>query len=94
MLEINCPWCGPRDQIEFSCGGEAHIGRPLEPENLSDDDWADYLFYRKNPEGRHHEQWCHTAGCRKWFNAIRNTVTYQFETVYRIGEDLPEKTSR
>ena len=94
MLEINCPWCGPRDQVEFTCGGEAHIVRPDEPEKLSDRDWADYLFYRKNSKGRHHEQWCHTAGCRKWFNAVRDTVTYQFEGVYRIGEDPPEKASR
>ena len=94
MLEINCPWCGPRDQDEFTCGGEAHIVRPDEPEKLSDSDWADYLFCRKNPKGRHHEQWCHTAGCRKWFNAVRDTVTYQFEGVYRIGEDPPEKASR
>ena len=36
MLEINCPWCGPRDQVEFTCGGEAHIVRPDEPEKLTD----------------------------------------------------------
>ena len=89
MLEINCPWCGPRDQVEFTCGGEAHIARPDEPEKLSDSDWADYLFYRKNPKGRHHEQWCHTAGCRRWFNAQRDTVTYKFDAVYKAGESPP-----
>ena len=94
MLEIDCPWCGPRAQVEFSCGGEAHIVRPDEPETLSDSEWADYLFHRKNPKGRHHEQWCHTAGCRKWFNAVRDTVTYQFEGVYRIGGELPKKGNR
>ena len=25
MFIINCPYCGERDQTEFSCGGEAHI---------------------------------------------------------------------
>ena len=47
MLIINCPYCGERDQTEFSCGGEAHIIRPKNPPDLSDDEWADYLFMRK-----------------------------------------------
>ncbi len=25
MLLIACPWCGPRDETEFNCGGEGHI---------------------------------------------------------------------
>ena len=29
MMLIECPFCGPRDETEFSCGGEAHIARPL-----------------------------------------------------------------
>ena len=29
MLQLNCPFCGLRDEAEFSCGGEAHIARPL-----------------------------------------------------------------
>jgi len=36
MLLINCPHCGPRDESEFSCGGEAHIARPLAENTLSD----------------------------------------------------------
>ena len=75
MLLIECPWCGPRDESEFSYGGEAHIVRPLEPDRLTDEEWADYLFMRKNPRGRHLEQWVHVHGCRQWFNAERDTVT-------------------
>ena len=48
MLLINCPYCGEREQEEFSCGGEAHIERPKNPPELSDDQWADYLFLRQN----------------------------------------------
>ena len=47
MLNINCPWCGLRDQTEFSYGGEAHIVRPKDPDALSDDEWGHYLFFRK-----------------------------------------------
>ena len=85
MLEIECPWCGPRDQDEFSYGGEAHIVRPLSPENLNDREWGDYLFFRDNKKGQHAEQWCHAAGCRRWFNVIRDTVSYRIVSVYLSG---------
>ena len=51
MFIINCPFCGERDQSEFSSGGEAHIVRPKQPAELSDDEWAEYLFMRKNIKG-------------------------------------------
>ena len=48
MFLINCPYCGERDQSEFSSGGEAHIERPKQPTELSDDDeWADFFIYEK-----------------------------------------------
>ena len=89
MLLIECPWCGQRDESEFSYAGEAHIARPLETENLSDEAWADYLFMRKNPKGLHREQWLHAAGCRRYFNVERNTATYQISGSYKIGEMPP-----
>ncbi len=92
MLLINCPWCGPRDQSEFSYGGEAHIVRPTDTDALSDQEWADYLFNRENPKGEHKEQWCHAQGCRRWFNAMRNTVTYKISHVYKVGETPPGET--
>ena len=51
MFVINCPYCGERDQQEFKAGGEAHIERPKQPTELSDDEWAEYLFMRKNIKG-------------------------------------------
>lgn len=86
MLLIRCPWCGPREETEFSYGGEAHIPRPVDPQALLDQQWADYLFMRKNPRGLHFEQWCHSAGCRRWFNVARDTVNDHVLAVYRIGE--------
>lgn len=47
MLRLECPWCGTRDELEFSFGGEAHIVRPAA--DVSDAVWADYLFNRENP---------------------------------------------
>lgn len=90
MLLIRCPWCGLREQTEFSCGGEAHIVRPLQPDTLSDDEWADYLFMRENTKGWQNEQWFHSGGCRRWFNAQRHTVTYKFGASYRPTDPKPE----
>ena len=89
MLQIECPWCGTRDQEEFQYGGEAHIVRPENPESLTDTQWADYLFNRANVKGVHAEQWCHAAGCRRWFNVLRDTVSYKILAVYRPGEQPP-----
>ena len=93
MFLITCPWCGPRAESEFSCGGEAHIARPLDTDALTDAEWGDYLFMRKNPKGLHREQWLHTSGCRRWFNAERDTVSYRFSKFYKPGEGLEANTS-
>jgi len=47
MFLITCPFCGEREQSEFKAGGEAHIERPKQPAELSDNEWAEYLFMRK-----------------------------------------------
>lgn len=90
MLQLHCPYCGVRDETEFSYGGEAHIVRPLDPDALSDEQWTDYLFNRTNAKGLHQERWVHTAGCRRWFNAVRDTVTHEFKAFYKVGEKPPE----
>ena len=89
MLKITCPYCGPRDEIEFRCGGEAHIARPTDPDSISNAAWADYVFMRKNPKGNHAERWYHVNGCRRWFNAIRDTRTHEFRSVYQMGAPPP-----
>ena len=91
MLYIECPWCGLRDEHEFSYGGEAHIARPLEPEKLTDEEWADYLFMRTNTKGRHLERWNHAHGCRRRFNVCRDTYTHEIVAIYKVGEEPPEE---
>lgn len=89
MLLIECPWCGPRGELEFSFGGPAHIERPGPPEEVSDETWARYLHTRDNPKGLHLERWRHTYGCRQWFNVARDTVTHRISAVYRMDEARP-----
>lgn len=88
MLLISCPWCGPRDEIEFHWGGESHVQRPAV--EVSDDVWADYLFYRNNPKGTSFERWHHEFGCRRWFNVVRDTVSHKVLTTYPMGVPKPE----
>ncbi|SHH62100.1 sarcosine oxidase subunit delta family protein [Streptomyces sp. 3214.6] len=90
MLLIPCPWCGPRDEAEFHYGGQAHVAYPADPSALTDQEWAKYLFFRENTKGPFAERWSHAAGCRRWFNAVRNTATNEILAVYRTGEERPE----
>jgi heterotetrameric sarcosine oxidase delta subunit len=89
MLRIPCPWCGPRDEIEFQCGGQSHIARPGPYHAVSDAAWAEYLHFRDNPKGAHRERWVHAHGCRQWFNVVRDTVTHEILAVYRMDETPP-----
>ena len=75
MLVINCPYCGPRPEIEFQYGGEAHIARPRDPSSLDDEAWGAFLYLRNNPRGIHAERWRHSHGCARFFNALRDTVS-------------------
>ena len=78
MLLITCPWCGPRAEIEFRNGGQAGVAYPADPDALDDEAWARYVFFRDNPKGPFAERWVHAAGCRRWFDTVRDTVTHQF----------------
>lgn len=89
MFQITCPWCGLRDETEYKYGGQAHVAYPADPSALSDEEWAEYLFFRDNPKGPFAERWCHSGGCRKWFNAVRDTRTYEVLHVYTSSDPRP-----
>jgi heterotetrameric sarcosine oxidase delta subunit len=93
MLLISCPWCGPREEVEFHYGGQAHVAYPAAPLELDDVTWAEYLFVRENTKGPFAERWVHSAGCRRWFNVVRDTVTSEILSVYRAGEPRPAVAS-
>ena len=76
MQLIACPWCGPREEIEFSYGGQADVPYPSDPSALTDEQWAEFLFFRDNSKGPIRERWVHTHGCRRWFDLTRDTVTH------------------
>ena len=90
MLQISCPWCGPRDETEYHYGGQAHVAYPEDPAALSDKEWAAYLFFRDNPKGPFAERWVHSTGCRRWFNVVRDTRSYEVLAVYTNRDPRPE----
>lgn len=92
MNVLLCPWCGARDELEFTWAGEAHGERPVSPEELTDVEWTDYLYLRDNPQGVIHERWCHSYGCRQWFNLVRDSDTHRVHAAYRLDETPPEVT--
>ena len=75
MLYIPCPWCGPRDESEFSYRGDVRA-RP-DPDTAIDAEWVGYLYHRHNVRGWLREYWSHTHGCQQLFIIQRHTVTHE-----------------
>ena len=94
MQLIHCPWCGPREETEFHYGGQAQVTYPANPAALSDREWAQYVFFRDNTKGAWAERWSHSAGCRRWFNLLRDTATHRILAVYKIGDPPPSRAER
>ncbi len=75
MHRIDCPWCGTRDEAEFSYQGDASAIRP-EPD-AGEEAFFRYVYARENPRGWHTEWWHHVGGCRQWVKVVRNTLTHE-----------------
>jgi heterotetrameric sarcosine oxidase delta subunit len=90
MLYIPCPFCGPRDETEFTYGGPSHVIRP--ELSCTDRDWTQYMYHRTNIKGPYRERWLHSFGCGRWFNMLRDTATHEIHKVYQMDEPaLPDK---
>ena len=91
MLLIHCPYCGEeRPEIEFRHGGEAHIARPEQIAEISDEAFEAFLFFRENSKGIVFERWRHVHGCARFFNAVRHSVSDRFIMTYKAGEPRPQ----
>jgi len=76
---MRCPNCGERGAYEFRFGGEVNA-RPAP--DASDAEWSAFLYARQNEAGAQREWWFHRAGCRKWFQAVRDTVSNTVERTF------------
>ena len=86
MQIFHCPFCGPRDEREFHYAGEADKTRPDTTEEVSAEDWADYLFGQENPMGATREIWVHTT-CQEYLILERDTVTMDVKSSTSLRED-------
>ncbi|AGM41164.1 sarcosine oxidase subunit delta [Spiribacter salinus M19-40] len=88
-MRIHCPFCGERDEHEFSYGGDAMRLRPDES-NTDQTCWSAYVFLRDNPRGWHQEYWQHVHGCRAWICVTRNTMSHEVRRVCSAQERVKE----
>ena len=80
-MRINCPYCGPRGNEEFTYLGDASVRRPDPAAVHGALAFFDYVYLRDNPSGIHRELWYHGGGCRSWLVATRNTRTHDISDV-------------
>ncbi len=91
MKIMPCPINGPRPIQEFQFGGE--LRDMPDPQQASDDQWADYIFNRTGEPGVKREWWYHVPS-GTWFVAERNNVTDTILRTYLYGEKTGEDSSR
>src|SRR5690349_18319611 len=91
MLIIRCPYCeDDRSELEFRWAGEAHIARPENIAEISDEAFSEFFFMRDNTKGLIFERWRHIHGCGRFFNAARHTVSDRIYLTYKAGEPKPD----
>ena len=78
-MRIACPFCGPRENGEFTYLGDAKPQRPaLE---AGEEAYYEYVYLRDNVAGEMDEFWYHGGGCRSWLKVRRNSVTHEISSV-------------
>ena len=75
MQLFPCPFCGLRDETEFSFAAEAGKMRPEPAAEVPAEAWAEYLYLGDNPRGPTREIWLH-ATCGEFFLMERDTVSH------------------
>ena len=84
MKVLRCPVNGERPISEFMYGGEY---RPMpDPAEVSDEEWAHYVFNRCGEPGIKKEWWYHIAS-GVWFLAERDTLKDEFMRTYLFTGD-------
>lgn len=87
MMQIPCPFCGPRAQAEFTY--ERTVDSVVRPDAAPMDAMR-ILFSRENPRGMDEEIWRHSYGCRAWMVITRDRMTNDIAAVRAAGpEALP-----
>jgi len=86
MLQIPCPFCGPRDETEFLYRGDATAHRPNA--DSSPEDFYQYVYVRANPRGWHLEWWQHAGGCRQFIKVLRDTLSHDVHAAVPANQKI------
>ena len=90
MQIFKCPFCGKRNETEFHFLAEAGKPRPEPAEEVSDTQWADYLYFYQSPRGKTAEIWVHTP-CGEFFILERDTITREVYRSISLQKDQIKK---
>lgn len=74
-MRLPCPFCGERDQAEFTYEGDAGARRP--PLDAPAEAWVEAVYLRDQPRGWAEELWRHAHGCGCFLVIRRNNVTHE-----------------
>ncbi len=88
MKIMHCPLNGPRNISEFVYGGD--VRQMPKPDDCTDKEWAEYVFYSDNRAGVVSEWWLH-APSGYWFIAERHTVTDDIVRTYDASEIFQQR---
>jgi heterotetrameric sarcosine oxidase delta subunit len=80
MTRIVCPFCGPRELVEF----EFHKTLP----NAGEDAFA-RAYLRIDSANESREHWQHAHGCRAWLEIHRNPSTGEVLITRLLGRGAP-----
>ncbi|MFT5505691.1 MAG: heterotetrameric sarcosine oxidase delta subunit [Gammaproteobacteria bacterium] len=75
MLLVPCPYCGERDQSEFSYGGPEVEFPSLDADAA---EWHQAVHNRNHSSESIKEFWYHESGCESWFVVERCVKTHEF----------------
>lgn len=85
MQLFTCPFCGLRNEQEFHYVAEAGKTRPDTTQDISDADWASYLYAQRNKKGQVREVWMHMT-CAEMFIMDRDSVTMEVLNTIALRE--------
>ena len=91
MKRMHCPLNGLRNISEFVYGGQ--VTDMPNPDTVSDEVWANYVFYEQNHIGVMREWWLH-APSGYWFIAERHYASDDIVRTYDASELFNTRVAR
>ena len=84
MLLIDCPYCGERDESEFSYGGRCIVYPPLDS-STTRGDWHRAIHLHDGSQNVINEYWYHEFGCEQWIGIKRDIESHEITSTSTAG---------